>query len=165
MSALHEKSMSPTVHHHCSHVATTTNSTFYSLRRRFEQNQEDCTFTVLAILHTATENVIEALPVEKTVDELQREKEERATSKGSAMSEVSTADLASVPGSEDARSLTSFKTDSYVHASQMADSAIGDGEQKLKSPILRTNGRRSALTLWNEMKISCKLIFFVPYCD
>src|SRR5687767_12685204 len=48
-----------------------------NLRRRFEQNQEDCTFTVLAILPTAAENILEAIPVEQILSELQQHKAER----------------------------------------------------------------------------------------
>jgi peroxin-3 len=119
-----------------------------SLRRRFEQNQEDCTFTVLAILPTATENIVEALPVEQTLQDLQRHRNERLA-KSSAVSEVSTADLPSVTGSlaeDDGKSLQSFKSESYVHASQLAES-VGPG-QKLKAP------KKSKAVLWNEVKIS-----------
>jgi peroxin-3 len=133
-----------------------------SLRRRFEQNQEDCAFTVLAILPTATENILEALPVEQTLGELQRQREERLA-KSSAMSEVSTADLGSAPGSiaeEDGKSLASFKSESYVHTSQFAESNAG-GEQGLQPPALRT--KKSKAVLWNEMKISC-MRSHISYC-
>jgi peroxin-3 len=103
-------------------------------------------------LPTATENIIEALPAEQILGELQRQKEERLA-KSSAISEVSTADLVSVPGSEEAKSHMSFKTDSFIHASQMAESSNADGELKPKSPILRS--KKSKAVLWNEMKISC----------
>ncbi|RYO78951.1 hypothetical protein DL766_008628 [Monosporascus sp. MC13-8B] len=43
-----------------------------NLRRRFEQNQEDCTFTVLALLPTATANVLEAMNTEKITLEIQQ---------------------------------------------------------------------------------------------
>jgi peroxin-3 len=91
--------------------------------------------------------------VEQTLAELQRQKEEKLA-KGSNISEVSTGDLASVPGSElDTKSLTSFMTDSYVHASQATESVNANGESKSKPPSLRTT--RSKAVLWNEMKISC----------
>ncbi|RYP62361.1 hypothetical protein DL769_007318 [Monosporascus sp. CRB-8-3] len=45
-----------------------------NLRRRFEQNQEDCTFTVLALLPTATANVLEAMNTEKITLEIQQMK-------------------------------------------------------------------------------------------
>ncbi len=68
------------------------------------------------------------------------------------MSEVSTADLPSVTSSlaeDDGKSLQSFKSESYVHASQLAES-VGAG-QKLKSP----SPKKTKVVLWNEVKISC----------
>jgi peroxin-3 len=68
------------------------------------------------------------------------------------VSEVSTADLPSVTGSlaeDDGKSLQSFKSESYVHASQLAES-VGAG-QKLKSPP----PKKTKVVLWNEVKISC----------
>jgi peroxin-3 len=128
------------------------------LRRRFQQNQEDCTFTVLAILPTATENIVDALPVEQTLQELQKHRDERL-GKTATVSDVSTADLPSVPGSvaeDDTKSLQSFKSESYVHASQLAESAGADGETKLKPPQT-SRPKKSKVVLWNEIKISCML--------
>lgn len=114
-----------------------------SLRRRFEQNQTDCTYTVLALLPTATENIVEALPVEELTKELQKKRAERLARlsagepPGSDMSSVSP----SLP--EDDRS--SFQSEGYVHTSQMAESA-DDGQPKIK---------RNKTQLWNEVKITC----------
>merc|ERR1712225_82105 len=44
-----------------------------NLRRRFEQNQEDCTFTVLALLPTATDNIMGELQTERITFELQQQ--------------------------------------------------------------------------------------------
>jgi peroxin-3 len=114
---------------------------------------------VLAILPTATENIIEALPVEQTLGELQRQKEERLAKSGT-LSEVSTVDLPSVTGGsiagEDEKSLASFKSESYVHASQQIEGSAGDKDAGLKVPQpLRS--KKSKAVLWNEMKISCKI--------
>jgi peroxin-3 len=124
-----------------------------SLRRRFEQNQEDCTFTVLAILPTATENILESLPVEQTLNELQKQREERlAKVGGAAPSEVSTADLPSVVGDEE-RSLKSFKSESYVYASQVSDSVTSAPDSPdAKRPTPKS--KKSKAVLWNEMKIN-----------
>lgn len=98
-----------------------------NLRRRFEQNQEDCTFTILAILPTATENILEALPVEQTLSELQKQKAER-------LSRIS---------------------ESYVHASQIGDSSSGNGEGGGDGvPQASSRQKKTKLQLWNEMKIS-----------
>jgi peroxin-3 len=117
-----------------------------SLRRRFEQNQADCTFTVLALLPTATENILEALPVEELTQELQRKRAERlARASGSDVltSEPSSSTAPSV-AEEDRRSLTSFQADSFIHASQLADSTTSDERP-----------RRTKAQLWNDVKIFC----------
>lgn len=115
-----------------------------SLRRRFEQNQTDCTFTVLALLPNVTENVLEALPVEQLTHELQQKKAERLARAGG---EGTAAELSSGPSSirdgGDNASLSSFQSSSYVHASQLAQS-----ESDMARP------RKSKAQLWNEIKIS-----------
>jgi peroxin-3 len=135
-----------------------------SLRRRFEQNQEDCTFTVLAILPTATENILQAIPVEQVLEELQRQKAQRlARSVGPSEigtsappSVADTADTADT-ADDDGRS-SSLQTDGYVHASQAAlqgeaegAAAAVDGEAGDQKKSKKTKAQ-----LWNEMKISCE---------
>lgn len=119
-----------------------------SLRRRFEQNQTDCTFTVLALLPTATENILKALPVEELTNELQQKRAARL-SKLSA-GEPTGSEMSSGSPSmteEDGRSLASFRSDSFVHASQAGEStAEGEGQKT-----------RSRTQLWNELKINCEL--------
>ena len=124
----------------------------HSLRRRFVQNQEDCNITVLALLPTATEGIIEALPVESLTHELQQKKAERlgrntgssgepaGTSIGSPSENTSVAE-------EEARSSTG---DSYVHASQMESSSAGAGTEEGGKKLQKTKAQ-----LWNELKISC----------
>lgn len=122
-----------------------------SLRRRFEQNQEDCTFTVLALLPTATEDILEALPVENITHQLQQKKAER-TGRSAATSEVAPSEISSGPPSvvgDDGKSLSSFQSGSYVHASQMAASSTGNGENGLHPT------KKSKVQLWNELKINC----------
>jgi hypothetical protein len=128
----------------------------YSLRRRFEQNQEDCTFTVLAILPTATENILEAIPVEQVLEQLQQQKAERLA-RSVGPSEIASSAPPSV-ADDDGKSLTSFQSESYVHASQVADTeassssragAAEGGEATEQKP------KKTKAQLWNEMKISC----------
>ena len=126
-----------------------------SLRRRFEQNQEDCTFTVLAILPTAVDNIFEALPVEQLLEELQQQRAERLA-KSVGPSEVSTADLSSPPPSTvdngDSKSLAS---ESFVHTSQIAESTTIEGSPgKLKPPPTAAS-KKNKTQLWNQMKIDC----------
>lgn len=111
--------------------------------RRFGQNQTDCTFTVLALLPNLTENVLDALPVERLTHELQQRKSQRLarTVGESAASEVSSASPSIREG--DSVSLSSGPSSSYVHASQIAPE---NGE--VDRP------RKSKAQLWNEIKIS-----------
>lgn len=117
------------------------------MRRRFEQNQTDCTYTVLALLPTATENVIEALPVEELTKELQKKRAERLARISAG--EATGSDMSSVAPSlpeDDRKSLSSFQSESFVHASQVGDSA----ESEEQPPV-----KRNKTQLWNEVKITC----------
>lgn len=115
-----------------------------SLRRRFEQNQTDCTFTVLALLPNVTENILEALPVEQLTHELQQKKAERLARLGGegTPSELSSG-APSMRDGGDNNSSSSFQSSSYIHASQATLSESGMGQP-----------RKSKAQLWNELKIS-----------
>jgi len=110
-----------------------------SLRRRFQQNQEDCTYTVLALLPTATENIVRALPVEDITHELQQRRTDRIV-RSSASSEIAPSE-APTGADDDGRS--SVGGSSYIHASQM----VGDEERTSKP-------RRTKIQLWDDLKIS-----------
>jgi len=121
--------------------------TLHSLRRRFQHNQEDCTITVLELLPTVSEHIIEAQPSEKILEELQHKKAQRLGRGGT--SDVAPSDLSSGTPSaadEDGKSLSSFQSESYVHASQMGASSSGNGESKPP---------KNKAQLWSELKISC----------
>lgn len=132
-------------------------SKFHSLRRRFEQNQEDCTFTVLALLPTATDNIIHELETERITFELQQQKAAKLARNG----EINPSELGSGPPSvmdDDGRSMASLQSESGVHASQMgipSASAVGDGPQDGGQQAQKA--RKTKLQLWNDLKISCKL--------
>ncbi|ERF74775.1 hypothetical protein EPUS_04944 [Endocarpon pusillum Z07020] len=115
-----------------------------SLRRRFEQNQTDCTFTVLALLPNVTENILEALPVEHLTHELQQKRAERlARSSGEGTPSELSSGPSSVRDGGDNSSLSSFQSSSYIHASQLTQPENGSGRP-----------RKSKAQLWNEVKIS-----------
>lgn len=108
-----------------------------NIRRRFEQNQIDCSITVLALLPTLTENIVDALPAEQLTQELQQKKQERLqrATDGTAPSEASSL------RDGDSASLSSFQTGSFMHTSQMDQSHI-------------PRPRRTKAQLWNELKIT-----------
>ena len=115
------------------------------MRRRFEQNQTDCTYTVLALLPTATENIVEELDVEELTKELQKKRAERLARLNAG--EGTGSDLSSVSPSlpeDDRKSLSSFQSEGFVHASQVESP---DGQPQVK---------RSKTQLWNELKITCR---------
>lgn len=120
-----------------------------SLRRRFEQNQTDCTFTVLALLPTASENILAALPVEELTNQLQQKKAERLAKLSAG--EATTSELSSGPPStidDGGKGLDNFKSRDYIQANQqLAESGLSDTSTTTKS---RTQ-------LWNELKINCEL--------
>lgn len=128
-----------------------------NLRRRFEQNQEDCTFTVLAILPTATEKVVEAVPVEVVLEELQRQKARRLQ-RSVGPSEIASSAPPSVVDTEDRESTQD--SESFVHASQVGleegsvISSEAGGEAADKADV--KGSHKSKAQLWNEMKISCE---------
>ncbi|KAK5008413.1 hypothetical protein LTR28_004008 [Elasticomyces elasticus] len=88
-----------------------------NLRRRFEQNQEDCTYTVLALLPTIRDEIIGALPVEQISNELQQQRADRLA-RSIGASDAASSDFPSAPPS------VTDDGSSYVHASQMAESGL-----------------------------------------
>lgn len=140
----------------------------HSIRRRFAQNQEDCTYTVLALLPTATENIVAALPVERITGELQARRDERVgvgggggggsvTTGKSSGSEVAPSEGVSVAGGEESASVGAGSS-GFVHASRVAgvggDGGEGEGEWKGKTKT----------QLWNDVKIYCSFPFsFFPF--
>lgn len=121
-----------------------------SLRRRFQQNQEDCTFTVIALLPTVAENILDALQVENITHELQQQKAERL-GRSAATSELTPSEFSSGSPSvsgEDGKSLSSFQTESFMHTSQMETSS-SNVAQPAKQKMTKAQ-------LWTELKISCR---------
>ena len=140
-----------------------------NLRRRFEQNQEDCTFTVLAILPTATEKILDAIPVEQVLEELQRQKAERLARSVGPSEIASSAPPSVVDTTEDGTRSESVQTENYVHASQVAleeegNTASGDsgGVEAGEKEKVKVSKKTKA-QLWNEMKISCS--YPSPFLD
>ncbi|KAK8090275.1 peroxisomal biogenesis factor 3 [Apiospora hydei] len=130
-----------------------------NLRRRFEQNQEDCTFTVLALLPTATANILEAMNTEKITLEIQQMKSAaKSTRSGdSNATPPSIADTTLTEG-EEGKSVASasVQSESGVHASQMTlppSSQTGEGAQDGgQAPAPKP--RRTKRQLWDDLTIS-----------
>ncbi len=131
----------------------------YSLRRRFEQNQEDCTFTVLALLPTATTKILEEMNTEKITYEIQQMKSTtRSVKSVGSMSPPSLSDTNATD--DDGRSIVSLQSESGVHASQVAlpptsvpmppDASEDGGSEAPTKP------RKTKRQLWDDLTISCE---------
>ncbi|KAM0465269.1 hypothetical protein ACHAPV_002270 [Trichoderma viride] len=114
-----------------------------NLRRRFEQNQEDCTYTVLALLPTATGNVVTALNTERITYEIQQIKSSARSLKGiQTTSPPSIADTTLTE--DDSKSTISVPVD--VGMPFTSDST----SQELAPPRPRKTKRQ----LWDDLTIS-----------
>lgn len=128
-----------------------------SLRRRFQQNQEDCTYTVLALLPTAATKILETLDVEKITLEIQQLKggigaKSIKSGSGDSMSLPETVGVTD----DDGRSIISA-SESGIHASQITippTSQPVEGEQAQAQP---EKPKRTKRQLWGDVTISCKL--------
>ncbi|KAK3401151.1 Peroxin-3 [Sordaria brevicollis] len=132
-----------------------------NLRRRFEQNQEDCTFTVLALLPTATTNILEALNTERITYEIQQMKSPANRKKSissltpSSISEVGTMD-------DDGRSMISgfsVQSEGGAYPSFLAPGplpAVAEGESAGDVPQQEApkKPRKTKRQLWDDLKIS-----------
>ncbi|KAL5094476.1 hypothetical protein Trisim1_007060 [Trichoderma cf. simile WF8] len=114
-----------------------------NLRRRFEQNQEDCTFTVLALLPTATGNVITALNTERITYEIQQIKSSARSLKGiQTTSPPSIADTTLTE--DDSKSTISVPVDIGMPFTT-------DGSQSELAP---PRPRKTKRQLWDDLTIS-----------
>ncbi|KAK0370919.1 peroxin-3 [Colletotrichum limetticola] len=132
-----------------------------SLRRRFEQNQEDCTFTVLALLPSATTNILEVMNTEKITYEIQKMKGQTKSLKSGSGSPPSIADTTMTE--DDGRSMvsSSVQSESGVHASQLtvpaptsaAAGGAAEGAQQ-DGGAAAQKSRKSKRQLWDDLTIS-----------
>jgi peroxin-3 len=91
------------------------------------------------------------LPVESITHELQAKRAERPGRIGTEP-EIPVTEHSSGPPSvtdEDGKSLKSFQSESYVHASQMGDASSRTGNPNFPSSA------KSKVQLWNDLKINC----------
>ncbi|KAI5306023.1 peroxin, partial [Ascosphaera atra] len=123
-----------------------------NLRRRFEQNQTDCTFTVLALLPTATEHILEDLPVEQITAELHQLKARRQSrlsqsEPGANTDAASSAGDQQAQGQGETQNQEGTSSESFVHASQaQSDAAAAERPAPAK--------KRTRVQIWNELKIT-----------
>ncbi|KID91076.1 Peroxin-3 family protein [Metarhizium guizhouense ARSEF 977] len=133
-----------------------------NLRRRFEQNQEDCTFTVLALLPTATSNVMAAMNTEQITYEIQQIKGSTKGLKSGATESTSPPSIADTTMTEeDGKSMAtsaSIQSESGIHASQIVSptpfsAAAGQDGQQDGASAPRVS-RKTKRQLWDDLTIS-----------
>ncbi|KAI1374699.1 Peroxin-3 [Hypoxylon crocopeplum] len=127
-----------------------------NLRRRFEQNQEDCTFTVLALLPTATSNILEAMPTEKITLEIQQMKGSTKSLRSSGESSATPPSIADTTMTEEeGKSIASLQSESGVHASQMTLPSVSNaGESSQDGGQASQRPRKTKRQLWDDLTIS-----------
>ncbi|KAI2626726.1 Peroxin-3 [Hypoxylon sp. NC1633] len=127
-----------------------------NLRRRFEQNQEDCTFTVLALLPTATANILEAMNTENITLEIQQMKGNTKGLRGSGESSATPPSIADTTMTEEeGKSIASLQSESGVHASQVTLPSVSNtGEGSQDSSQVVQKSRKTKRQLWDDLTIS-----------
>ncbi|KAI2782928.1 Peroxin-3 [Daldinia loculata] len=127
-----------------------------NLRRRFEQNQEDCTFTVLALLPTATTNILETMNTERITLEIQQMKGSKALRNGGESSAAPPSIADTTLTEEEGKSIASLPSESGVFTSQMTISSVsnvGDGSQDGSQQSVQRL-RKTKRQLWDDLTIS-----------
>ncbi|KAI0202272.1 Peroxin-3 family protein [Astrocystis sublimbata] len=127
-----------------------------NLRRRFEQNQEDCTFTVLALLPTATANILESMNTENITLEIQQMKGTARSVRSGESSSVAPPSIADTTMTEEeGKSITSLQSESGVHASQIAPPPVaGSGDAAQDGGQVLQKSRKTKRQLWDDLTIS-----------
>ena len=138
------------------------------MRRRFEQNQEDCTFTVLALLPTATTNILEVMNTEKITYEIQQMKGS-ATAKGRSVGSLSPPSMSEMNVTDDdGRSIitVSVQSEAGLRTSQLSvpapiahtgtSSATAAAADAQEAPQTPQKAQKTKRQLWDDLTISCK---------
>ncbi|KAF5628608.1 PEX3-peroxisomal assembly peroxin [Fusarium tjaetaba] len=122
-----------------------------NLRRRFEQNQEDCTFTVLALLPSATTAILEAMNTEQITFEIQQMKATKAIKNGGPES-APPPSIADTTLTEDDGKSMAGQSESGAQSSQAPTSSPfnAGGEANKEAPKPRKTKRQ----LWDDVTIS-----------
>ncbi|KAI1274780.1 Peroxin-3 family protein [Xylaria sp. FL0933] len=126
-----------------------------NLRRRFEQNQEDCTFTVLALLPSATANILETMNTENITLEIQQMKGAAKGARSGESSVVAPSIADTTMTEEEGKSTASLQSESGVHASQVAlPSASSTGDVAQEGSQALQKSRKTKRQLWDDLTIS-----------
>lgn len=106
---------------------------------------------MLALLPTATANIIEAMDTERITYEIQTMKAARTAGAPPSIAETNLTD-------EDGKSIPSVQSESGVHASQITvpPPAAGEGPQDGGADAQGQKSRKTKRQLWDDLTISCE---------
>lgn len=128
-----------------------------NLRRRFEQNQQDATFTIMALLPSLFIDVLEKYPVEKITQELQAKRTEKTISR-STFSDTGVSDISS-----SFTTPSDLPTDS-TQQQNTTDSTISFKDGEASAIEINYKPKMSKAQLWQELKIqSLTRLFTLVY--
>ncbi|KAL2164129.1 hypothetical protein VTH06DRAFT_3343 [Thermothelomyces fergusii] len=135
-----------------------------NLRRRFEQNQEDCTFTVLALLPTATANIMRFMDTERITYEIQQVKGSSAAARTRSIGSTSPPSISETNATDDdgrsiitvsAHSEAGLQTTQISVATPMPSSAAApDTLAPPDTGVAPPKPRKTKRQLWDDLKIS-----------
>lgn len=99
--------------------------------------------------------------MESTLQELQQQRSNRLA-RSTAGSELAPSEAQSASPStteDEGKSLKSFQSDSFVHASQVSEASPPSSEQlkpAAREKVQAPASKKTKAQLWNELKVSCK---------
>lgn len=125
-----------------------------NLKRRFEQNQQDATFTIMALLPSVSRQILEKYPVEKITQELQAKRSEQKATKSTASDADSTIN-------ESVQTLPSVsETGSEVVVEKSVEKRAENSNKKSKSQLWRELKIQSVTRAFTLIYTSALLVFF-----
>lgn len=142
----------------------------FSLRRRFEQNQQDCSFTVVALLGSLGDQILESINVEHITQTLQQARNTPTPSPmNSVMMDSTTATtegsgvLAEGSGvllGTTQQNGSSEENHSPEESTPLTNGAETNGENGIKTEesnmLAPPMDKKTKMELWNELKIKSR---------
>lgn len=125
-----------------------------NLRRRFEQNQQDASFTIMALLPGLAADILEKYPVEKITKELQAKRGERISVR-SPLSDTGVSDISNLTG------LTEANSD-LNNTQEITESTISIRETEASTLQVNIKPKKTKSQLWQDLKIQCKSTISLP---
>lgn len=127
-----------------------------NLRRRFEQNQQDATFTIMALLPGLSQDVLEKYQVENITKELQAKRTERVVR--GPLSDAGVSDISNLTGPTEATSGENGGGD------ELTESGISIRGTESSTLEVNVKPKKSKTQLWQDLKIqSLTRLFTLVY--